>query len=283
MKNSICFPTMYKVDLPVSNELYYNDNHKDEIKDPLFNASNGYCMYCGKRMLIETDLGAQLEHSVDKKGNIGQETNSKDKRWNYLKHCKHNFALSCSTCNMVCKKHVEKLDLTKHPESIKCKSIDCNKNFCDTYSSLRDDYIKRNAIILQPDGIQNDWVEYRIMYDLEKHIYYPYVVSIKDKEMDKEQYWYEVSKGVFCIQNHIDRFRLNGERFSECIIDICSEIVFLCENGFSDIYTILKYYEDRSMDNIIGEIFIEYVKNTFSDLSKLIDYCRMVVLFNAVC
>ena len=281
MKNSLCIPTSYNVDLPKSNELYYNENHKYKIRKPLLDASKGYCMYCGKRMIIETDLGAQLEHSVDKKGNLGQETG--DKRWKYLRHCKHNFALSCPTCNMVCKKHVEKINLAQYPEEIECKTIDCNEQFCDTYNSLRNDYIKRNAIILQPVRIQNDYVKYGIMYDLIKHTYSPNIVSVKDDKDDEDDFLYECNKGIFYIQNHIDRFKLNGERFSECVIDICAEIVFLCENGFSDISIIWEYYADRMVDNIVGEIFIEYLKGVFTDLQKLIEYCKLLVLFNAVC
>ena len=48
MKNSLCIPTSYNVDLPKSNELYYNENHKYKIRKPLLDASKGYCMYCGK-------------------------------------------------------------------------------------------------------------------------------------------------------------------------------------------------------------------------------------------
>ena len=155
--------------------------------------------------------------------------------------------------------------------------IDLNDAF---FNSLRNDYIKRNAIILQPVGIQNDYVKYGIMYDLIKHTYFPNIVSVKD---DEENFLYECNKGIFYIQNHIDRFKLNGERFSECVIDICAEIVFLCENGFSDISTIWEYYADRMVDNVVGEIFIEYLKGVFKDLQKLIEYCKLLVLFNAVC
>lgn len=281
MKNSLCIPTSYKVDLPKSNELYYNENHKYKIRKPLFAAAKGYCMYCGKRVIIETDFGAQLEHSVDKKGNLGQETG--DKRWKYLRHCKHNFALSCPTCNMVCKKHVEKTDLTQYSETIECKSIDCNEKFCDTYNRLRTEYIKKNAIILQPDGIRNDYMKYGIRYDLIKHTYFPHIELLKDDKVAEKKCGDENNKGIFYIQNHIDRFKLNGERFSECVIDICAEIVFLYENGFSDIKTIWEYYIDRVVDNIIGVLFIEYLKGIFTDLQKMVDYCRMIVLFYVVC
>lgn len=283
MENSINIPTSYKIDLPTENELYYNDNHKPQIKQPLFDASQGYCMYCGKRMVIETDVGAQLEHSVDKKGNIGQEASDKDKRWRYLRHCKHNFALSCPTCNMVCKKHIEKIDLTQYPVTITCKTTDCNENYCDTYRDLRRDYIKRNAIILQPNGIETDYIKYGISYDLIKHIYVPSPTSIDISKENCEEYGYEYNKALFYIQNHIDRFCLNGKRFSECIIDICSDIVFLWENGFSEISAFWDYYQDKVLDNIIGSLFVEYLKEHFNDLSKMIEYCRLIVLLYSIC
>lgn len=282
MENSINIPTSYSVELPTPNELYYNDNHKSKIRIPLFYASKGYCMYCGKRMVIETDIGAQLEHSVDKQGNIGQDASDKDKRWKYLRHCKHNFSLSCPTCNMVCKKHIEKVDLTQYPVEISCKTINCNNAYCDTYRDLRNEYIKRNAIILQPEGIKNDYIKYGVRYDLIKHIYTPNPETVADS-IDCQEYRDEYNKAIFYIQNHIDRFFLNGERFSECIVDICSNIVFLCENGFSNISVIWAFYQDKIFDNVIGHIFIAYLREHFSDLSKLVEYCRLIVLLYAVC
>lgn len=283
MENNIIIPTSYDVELPTENELFYNDNHKTKIKKPLFRASRGYCMYCGKRMVIETDIGAQLEHSVDKKGNNGQDTSDKDKRWKYLRHCKHNFSLSCPTCNMVCKKHVEKVDLTRYPVELPCKTTDCNPTYCDTYRDLRLDYIKRNAIILQPEGIKTNHIKYDVKYDLTKHIYVPSPTRRNGSNEDSQEYRDEYNKAVFYIQNHIDRFCLNGERFSECIVDICSDIVYLCENGFDDISAVWGFYQDKTYDNIIGHIFVMYLKEHFDNLSKLVEYCRMIVLLYAVC
>ena len=112
---------------------------------------------------------------------------------------------------------------------------------------------------------------------------YPSPTSIDISKENCEEYGYEYNKALFYIQNHIDRFCLNGERFSECIIDICSDIVFLWENGFSEISAFWDYYQDKVLDNIIGSLFVEYLKEHFNDLSKMIEYCRLIVLLYSIC
>lgn len=204
MENRIIIPTSFSVQLPNKNELFYNQNNKKKIWNLLFEASNGYCMYCGKNLVVETDVGAHLEHSVDKEGNEGQHTKENDrKKWKYLKHCKYNFSLVCPNCNLVCKKQVEKLNLLDYPEQIECKKIDCSSTYCDIYEKLRNDYMRKNAIILQPQGLKNEKVQYQIMYDLIKHIFIPVITLVPQTEVDSETYDYEYNKGIFfCTKSY---------------------------------------------------------------------------------
>ena len=49
---------------------------------------------------------------------------------------------------------------------------DCTE-MCDVYRKVREEYIQKNAIILQPQGTKRNDVQYDIVYSLLKHIYEP--------------------------------------------------------------------------------------------------------------
>ena len=91
---------------------------------------------------------------------------------------------------------------------------------CDKYSEIRGEYVKKNAIVLQPLGIE-ELGEQAIVYNLAKHIY-----ETNDEITDEAN--------IFLVQNHIDRFRLNSDRFSPSIIDLCVKIVSMIESGVKD-------------------------------------------------
>lgn len=272
MSNYISIPTSFDVDLPDENKFYYNSNNKNEILVPLLKASKGYCMYCGKSLHNETDIIAHLEHSVDKEGNDGQGNGD----YKYLKHCKYNFSISCPVCNMVCKKKIEKLDLVDAPKSIECKKKNCKERRCDMYSQLRSDYMKKNAIILQPEGYKNDDIEYGISYDLLKHIYSPDIIGSEETKEDPFNH--------FFVQNHIDRFKLNGSRFSECVLNICADIVHIYKSGVESKEAIFSFFEGKKFTNIIGELFLAYLKQSFkeSSITQIVEYCNLLVLIDAV-
>ena len=272
MENKLYIPTDYVVTLPRGNKSYYNSINKKEIIAPLLDASRGYCMYCGKSLYNETDFIINLEHSVDKAGNEDQ----KEGDYKYLKHCKHNFSISCPICNMVCKKSIEKVSMKDVPKTIECSKQNCDEQSCETYSYLREDYMKRNAIILQPRGVKKPDIYYRIGYDLLKNIYIPEIQG-SDEEKDNPYH-------LFFIQNHINRFQLNGNRFSDCIIELCADIVFLYENGVGSIDDIFSFFKGRHFSNILGELFIEYLKITFNgkEAEEMSEYCRLLVLLDSV-
>lgn len=259
-------PTKYKIEYPRKNLKYYSSYSKPRIAQILFSASQGFCMYCGKRVEMEGDRLYHLEHSVDKDGNKHQEKDFDGA----LRHCKFNLAIACPECNEVCKKIVDKVDMDKYKFLYKCPST-CDK-MCERYNQIRDDYMKRNAIILQPQG-KNTPVPHLISYNLLKHIYEPNC-SRKYEEV------------LFFVQNHIDRFELNGRRFSPCILNICSKVVMQYENGIKSFEGIMEVLneEKRDYDNILGIKFVEFIKKYFSHSNekKLIDFCKLLVVLDAV-
>ena len=259
-------PTQYNVEYPRKNLKYYSGYSKPQIAEKLIKASQGYCMYCGKKVEIEGDKYYHLEHSVDKDGNGHQEKDFSGA----LKHCKFNLAIACPECNDVCKKKVDKVDFGKYTILYKCPST-CDE-MCENYIQIRNDYMKRNSIILQPQG-KNTPAPHLISYNLLKHIYEP---NCSGKHEDV----------LFFVQNHIDRFELNGRRYSPCIIKICAKIVMEYENGikcFDGIMEVLDE-EKNDYDNILGIKFVEFLKNYFvlRKEKQLIDFCKLLVVLDAV-
>ena len=257
-------PTKYDIEYPEQNLKYYAAYSKPKIAGILFASCSGYCMYCGKTVRVEGDKIFHLEHSVDKKGNTHQEMDPNG----VLEHCKFNLAIACANCNTVCKKMVDKIDLEKYSPLPHCPSK-CSE-MCEMYSSIRKEYMKKNAIILQPRGIQEP-IPYLISYDLLKHIYVPIVTDEQDDVL-------------FFIQNHIDRFELNGERFSTCIIESCSKLVLLYENGIKEFSRLVDVLNSETHLNVLEEKFIEFIQNYFSEkpVENLVDFCKLLVVLDAV-
>lgn len=259
-------PTEFDIDYPRRNLKYYSSSNKPKIAKKLINGSQGYCMYCGKKVNIEGDRVFHIEHSVDKGGNGHQEEDPNG----VLKHCKFNLAVACFECNMVCKKIVEKSDLAKFSPLPKCPST-CDE-MCKKYIQIREDYMKRNAIILQPQG-RNKPIPHMITYNLLKHIYEP---NCSEGHEDV----------LFFVQNHIDRFELNGRRFSPCILKICSKIVLEYENGNRNFAGIMSVLEEDKLDydNILGIKYVEFLNIYFAKRSEehLIDFCKLLVVLDAV-
>lgn len=259
----IKLPTHFNVAYPKENRKYYSGNSKGKLRELLLAASKGYCMYCGKQLTQDQDRIVQIEHSVDKEGNINQK-----EKHTFLEHCKYNLALSCVKCNEEYKKRVYKIDFSKYDPGMGCPK-DCTE-MCDVYRKVREEYIQKNAIILQPQGTKRNDVQYDIVYSLLKHIYEPDIVG--GNNIDK-----------FIVQNHIDRFDLNGERFTYSIIDVCAEIVYCFQSGMTEMETILSYFEDKTYSNVVGEQFVKFLRKYFGGGStdSMIRFCRMLVIVEA--
>lgn len=258
-------PTTFKIDYPEENFKYYNQTKKSVIAKKLYDSCSGYCMYCGKKVSIDGDYIYQIEHSVDKDGNRHQECDPHE----VLKHCKFNMAISCSACNMTCKKAIDKINLKVFSPIEKCPSK-C-KEICKKYSLIREEYMKRNEIILQPLG-KDKPVEYNISYNLLKQFYFPDCAK-------------ECDEAVVFVQNHIDRFRINDERFSPCVTDMCGKIILLHESGVDDIARIFEILECDTYENYLGILYLGFLIENFSGkktVKELVDFCKLQIILDAV-
>lgn len=252
-------------DYPRKNLKYYTSSGpKKRLTDQLLDTCKGYCMYCGKKVIIESDYRFQLEHTVDKDGNINQELDCNE----VLKHCKFNLAISCSECNQVCKKVVDKVDLGKLNSLGKCPSI-CT-NVCKNYNELKNEYEKKNAIILQPLG-NSELGDKAIVYNLLDHLYEP---DEKIKNDDNR----------FFIQNHIIRFKLNGNRFSKAIVDISARVVDLIDSGLSNTNDLFRILKGEEFVNIIGEDFVAFLEKYFfnSSCERIRNFCSLLVILDSI-
>ena len=223
-------------------------------------------MYCGKKLNCDNKLEYNIEHSIEKGGYSLIKDNIE-----FLTHCKFNLSVACSICNQSYKtRMIEKVDnnLININLDEKCKLNKCTE-ICDEYNTIRNEYLKANNIILQPLGVkikENEY--YEIQYDLLTHTIIP-KYSNKLKEYD-----------INFIRNHIARFHLNKDMFSEEVIDICTQICNLVESigDGSEISSYLNIIECRGFNNIIGEQFFEYLKKNFKSIRNMYEFCKVLII-----
>lgn len=259
-------PTKFDLDYNPKNLKYYNNYNKKLLMRPLLAASQGFCMYCGKALINDGDIALHMEHSVDKGGNGNQDIQEET----FLTHCKFNFSVSCPKCNDDCKKKVWKVVFGNRKKDLNCRSKECTQ-MCDEYIEIRNEYMERNAIILQPQGYESEKTRYRLGYNVLKHQYEPFLES---RDMD----------AMFFIENHINRFRLNGARFTFSVIDIAAKLVMLYDCGVQKTENLFMLLESDKYSNILGVLFLRYLETHFrkKDIEELIDFCELVVLLDAL-
>lgn len=255
-------PANYSIGYPERNDKYYDSPYSGLIRELLTQASQNYCMYCGRKLTIEGEDFSHLEHSVDKKGNIDQ----KEEDSSCLMHCKFNIALSCPKCNTVYKKKVIKINFERWKDK-KCPE-NCTK-MCDDYIEMRKEYMRQNQIVLQPHGYQFKGHNAVIEFNLLKFLYEP-KSDIGESTLE------------FLLGNHIEKFDLNGSRFSESILDICEDVVDLYDSGILNSKKILDYLaRKKPYDNLLGNLYIDFLKKYFYDnTDRLILFCKMELLLS---
>lgn len=259
------FPTKYKVIYPKGNKRYYGDKYKREIEKSLLEASNYYCMYCGRNLKIDDDIQLNIEHSIEKGGY------EKDKIVEFLAHCKFNLSVACQSCNQKYKtRMIEKLGVDMVKKEVACEKLECTKP-CKEYLEITNEYLKINSIILQPNGVcfENSG-ECGIEYDLLKNIFRPIFSDDRAK--------------INFIEEHISRFHLNREMFSECILKICEIIITIIDEFGYDIKisAIIKVLNIQRFDNVLGEIYVKFIKDNFRDVSDLYEFCKLIILIEYI-
>ncbi len=259
----LLLPERYNIEYPDNNLVYYSGNNSRIMRDMLFEASSGYCMYCGTTLVSDDKVNFQLEHSVDKEGNYNQGQNS------MLRNCKFNLSAACSRCNMIYKKRIEKINFNDYELMEEC-SEKCDE-MCKTYIQMRNDYCKNNAIILQPFGYSHNDISYNVCYNLLRHTYEPAC------ELSTE-------KDTLFVMHHIMRFALNRENFSKSIVDICVEVCEFYDSGITDGQVLMKIEKEKRQSNIIGKKFVDFLGEKYikKDVGELIEFCSMLVVLSVV-
>ncbi|MCD3351592.1 hypothetical protein G8V03_11385 [Clostridium botulinum D/C] len=245
----INLPTKFIINYPKENRKYYNPNqHNKVLKKLLTEASKGYCMYCGNRIVLGGLNYGQLEHSVEKIQTIPK------KDVPYLTHCKYNIAIACSICNGKYKNtDVKKLHVNY---DYTCNE-ECTQH-CSEYKDNFSNHYDLNKVILMPRGISKNNLQYNIDFNLINLRYEPGILNYT--EADKTN-----------INFHINKFDLNGKkRCKDTLIDICTYVI---DNKRIP-------HKNSSINNIVGENFIDYlneIKNSTS-MENVLSICRMILL-----
>lgn len=80
------------------------------------------------------------------------------------------------------------------------------------------------------------------------------------------------------------RFHLNGENFSKNIVNICIEVYELYERGIINTREIIEFEEEKRHENIIGKLFVQFLKEKFWDIksNELIEFCKILVILDVI-
>lgn len=256
------FPTKFDVCYPETNLKYYNTSNKDKILHPLLKSCDNYCMYCGKRIKVDNKSSYNIEHSLEKSMCL------KDN--NFLEHCKFNLSISCPDCNQKYKtRMIDTVDIKLLEKDPKCKEKNCTEP-CEIFYKILEDYLNKNKIILQPNSIKSILNNYKIDYNLIKHIF-----ESSDECNDNEK--------VF-ISEHIARFHLNKEMYTESVLNICDKVIKNIEimNWNIDIFQLISMIKTDKYDNILEKKFVEFLENNFSDIYELYDFCELSIVLSYI-
>lgn len=264
----IDFPTNFEVNYPEDNKNYYGETFKKDLEKVLLRASDYYCMYCGRRILLDNEYYFNLEHSIEKDGYLGIE-----KPKTPFKNCKFNLSITCIKCNQKYKnKMINRVPYNMVNKELNCLSKCCSEP-CQEYIQTKNEYLKRNKIILQPSGVKNDKGKFfRIQYDLIKQIYVPNL----QEEMSTEE--------INFIQEHIARFNLNRSTSSTCIMEVC-ELLWKIIDIITETFTVKKVLEiakEVHFNNVIAKLFLRFVEQNIHDISMLKDFCELYMILSFI-
>lgn len=255
------FPSSFNVEYPKKNSLYYTGVDKRLILDLLMEASDGYCMYCGKNIKVDDKEEFNIEHSLEKSMNV--------KEKNFLENCKFNLSIACPSCNQKYKtRMIDPVPEEFLRHDLVCSEEECTQP-CDKYISILNEYLKLNNIILQPNCIDSSLKNYSIQYNLIKHIFEPGQECTDKKERE-------------FISNHIARFHLNREMYTRAVLKVCEELCnkILILGQTIDILKLFELIKKERYDNILEKIFIEFLEKNFKDVNNLYEYCKITLVLS---
>lgn len=236
------------------NYCYSNDDGKSNLKELLLKTSQGYCMYCYCKIIIDRKLSAHLEHSIEKENS------------DILKDCNINISITCPKCNLSFKKIGQKQRKLSDDEiSVFEKNCSCKatcKEPCKSYSDIKDIYLKKeNAeIILQPFGVVNRTTDnrYMIQYNL-----------LEQKFIVCENISYN-SEEISFIEKHINRFNLNDPEYrTREVYKVCEDVIYYKQIPRRNRY-----------DNLMADLFIDKLNSL--ELEQAIALCNQIVILSTI-
>ncbi len=260
------FPVNFKVDYPEKNSLYYSGVDKKIILANLMKSCDSYCMYCGKNIITDDKAEFNIEHSLEKSMQVDGQ--------NFLENCKYNLSIACPSCNQKYKtRMIDSVSEELINVKVECLEKKCNE-ICDEYRKILDEYLTRNYIILQPNCIDDKLKGYTIDYNLIKHIFEP------GKECTDES-------SIKFISEHIARFHLNREMYTQSILRICEKIyktIYLLRDLGANVsvQNSLKFIKKPRYNNIMEKIFIEFIEEMFESIDELEEYCKLSIVLSYI-
>ena len=261
----IKFPTKYNVCYPKKNLKYYTDANKKIILKPLLEACDDYCMYCGKNIYVDNKHDYNVEHSLEKSMKVGKN--------NFLEHCKFNMSIACHDCNQKYKtRMIDVVDTELLKENPRCNKKECSEP-CEIFYKIMKDYLGKNKIILQPNSIKSILNNYEIDYNLIKHIFEP-SNSCKDEDIKN------------FISEHIARFHLNREMYTESVLNICEGVIRTIEImnwqvSIDQVFSMIDANKKRC-DNILEKLFFNFLIEKFSDIESLYRFCELSIVLSYI-
>ena len=111
----------------------------------------------------------------------------------------------------------------------------------------------------------------QIVYNLITQVYEP-----KDCRNDWEAFFY--------ISNHILRFKLNSERYSEGFINRSADVVNLYRRGITSKNDLISSMQERENNNVLGVIFLNWFQRILevNSVSEAVDVCEIIVVASAL-
>ena len=72
--------------------------------------------------------------------------------------------------------------------------------------------------------------------------------------------------------------------FSNCILEVCESVITIIDLfgesiPVNDIITVTK---SRQFSNILGELFVKFISDTFSDTKSLRDFCELILVLEYI-
>lgn len=228
---------------------YSSEKSKRNLRSVLEKASRGYCMYCYRRIVIDGIGTGHLEHAVEKDYS------------RKLEQCTPNIGIACSKCNLSYKKKDQQSRIIPENEIQVFDKDHCKPNCtipCDKYLRIKSVFLNNKVahIILQPGGVWGEDTKnpLKLQYDVLRSSFQP-----------SNKYQYSEQEIEF-IEDHIRRFRLNGER----------EKTKQLAAFLKDTIDHQGYYTNMEYNHYIVELFVDQLQGKTRE--EILEICESLYI-----